>query len=333
MKRIFYIFILLILLLLTYCGTGDSGTDTIDNICGQEPCYEGPFQLPWISAYHYGLVYVSPDDTEWTHDNRVLESQNFLVFSDESSDQAKIRMKNTAEAGMVMIQDYFDINSQDLGIVDLESKIQIYSACWPGKGNPRAGRNGFVVHAYDSSVYLNSEYTQEHQTDTVEHECTHVVQFKLGGLYIRVWAWFTEGVAETVSGGVYTPISCWPEVVEWRQDTNHVNPVSIEQLAQIPQNVWGEHYPLFGLAFRYLLDPNGHNRTVEDLKAMFVDIRAGMNFEQAFEIHMGMSLDYYEEYFWALMQAYLPAVCDEAVRIRWQEVRWENFEAPPRGRL
>jgi len=321
---------LAVMLVFSSCGNDRHwDTDAPDNICGQEPCYEGPYEAPWVSAYHVGLEYLSPDDTSWTHDNRVLTSQNFLILSDASSDQAKIRMKNTAEAALIMIKEWFRIDSLDLGIVDLESKIQIYSACWENKGGPRAGRRGFVVYAYDSQIYLNSEWTQVHQTDTVEHECTHVVQFKLGGLFSRVWAWFTEGLAETVSGGVLTPISCWPEVVEWRQDPDHVNPISIQRLEQIPENVWGQHYPLFALAFRYLLDPRGQNRTIEDLKAMFADIGHGMGFEEAFELHMGLTLAHYESNFWAWMQAYLPPTCDGATRIDWNEPEWmREFEEP-----
>jgi hypothetical protein len=331
-KKILFILILLTLLLFFSCRTGDSSWETPDNICGQEPCYEGPFQPPWISGHDYGLEFVDQYGVSLSYDNRVLETENVLTFSDASLDWVKIEYARMTEVSFEEIKELFDIiTSAELGITDLNSKLRIYSKRY-GSHPQAALPSGFILYGLDSPQWGNQpdddpEFYNWYQR-MVKHETMHVVQFKLGGLYQRVWDWFTEGVAEHVSGGAFTPISCWPEVVEWRQIENHVNPVSVMSLTQIPQNTWGEHYPLFGLAVCYLLDPGGHNRSIEDVKAMFADIGNGMGFVEAFELHMGISLDYYEEHFWVLMQAYLPAECDDATRIRWEEGSWENFEDP-----
>ena len=82
-KKILFALILLILFLIS-CSTGDSEQDTIENICGQEPCYEGPFEPPWISAYDYDVWFVDQYQRTLTCDNRVLETENVLTFSDAS---------------------------------------------------------------------------------------------------------------------------------------------------------------------------------------------------------------------------------------------------------
>jgi len=304
-------FIIFIFIYLTSCQSRDSGP--IDNLCGQEPCYEGPFDPPWVSAYHAGLRLDFDEDL--THDNRVLETDNFLIFSDASDDWAKIRMGQTAEAALVLIKDLFEVSSEDLGIRDLSSKIRVYSARRnPGRLGPRSFYNGFIMWAYDSYTYATPELIP----DITEHECTHVVQFRLGGAFSRVWAWFCEGLAEHVSnGGPYKVIRCWQEVDDWRQAPGHVNPISIQYLEQIPDYDridWQrreEYYPIFGVAVRYLTDPGGHGKTPVDIKNLFIDIGHGLDFGAAFRNHIGMSLEYYQDHFYALMQAFLPASCDD----------------------
>ena len=314
-KKILFILILLILLLLTYCGTGDSRTDTIDNICGQEPCYEGPFEAPWISAYDTGLEFWAPTGVRLNNDNKVLETENLLIYSDASEDWAKIEMGRTGESALALIMGLFQVTPQEIGIVDLYSKIEVYSMRRLNSIGTRADINGYINWAYDT---YNTAIEESWILETAEHECTHTVQFRLGGTYSVVWCWFTEGLAEAVSdGGVFPPIRCWQEVVVFQNQVGSVNPITIRFIEDIPDYETipaqrsAEYYPMFGLAVRYLVDPEGLGKTYIDVKAMFVDIRAGMNFAEAFEIHMGMSLEYYEEHFYALMQAYLPAECGD----------------------
>lgn len=314
MRRPFLFVIILIILF--SCSSCDSINDNgIDNICGQEPCYEGPFDPPWVDAHMEGIELNL--DINLTHDNRVLETDHFLVFSDASSDEAKIQMGETAETALNLIRDLFQIGAPDLGILDLSTKIRAYSKRRDDSCGSSAYFNGFLAPAYD----VSNPSCIELIPFIVKHELTHVVQFRLGGFYTQVWAWFTEGLAETVSGGVYPPIICWQEVDEWRQDPGHVNPITIQYLEQIPDyNTIGwlrreQYYPVFGVAVRYLVDPKGQGRTLIDVRNMFSDIGNGVDFATAFETHMGMSLEYYEENFYNLIQAFLPAECEELENI------------------
>jgi hypothetical protein len=325
-KKILFIFLGFVVL--AACGPWESKQNRVRNICGQEPCYEGPFDPPWVS----GLRFSSPWDDILTHDNRVLETDNFLIFSDASSDEAKIRMGKTAEAALELIKNLFKVSSEDLGIRDRVSKFRVYSARRADKGYPRAFNSGFVMWAYDSYTHTRQELIP----DTTEHECTHVVQNKLGGFYSLVWDWFTEGLAEYISdGGSYIVITCWPEVDEWRQDPGHVNPITIQYLEQIPNYAvmdWQrreQYYPIFGLAVRYLVDPKGHGKTLIEVKNMFADIRNGVDFATSFEIHMGMSLEYYKENFYPFMEAFLPDGCDEEKEVEGLNPKSRMFEIPP----
>jgi len=311
MRKLTICFSLTILVLLSSCTT-NSDDPECDNICCQIPCYEGPFDPPWVSAYRADLELNL--DIDFTHDNRVLETDHFLVFSDASEDLAKIKMGETAETALTMIAHLFDISRADLGIADLYSKIRAYSARRSYSVGSSAYTNGFIVQAFDSYSFPYIEFLP----DIIEHELTHVVQFRLGGLYSQVWAWFTEGLAETISdGGPYRVIKCWQEVDEWRRESGHVNPVTIQHLEQIPDydTIDGQrreqYYPIFGVAVHYLVDPKGPGKSLIDVKNMFADIGQGMSFARAFETHMGMSLQYYENNFYQLIKNFLPETCDE----------------------
>ena len=133
-----------------------------------------------------------------------------------------------------------------------------------------------------------------------------------------VGCWFTEGLAEAIGdGGVFQKIRCWPEVAAFRNRPDSVNPLTIRVIEEMPgwdgdfTETASVYYPMFGLAVGYLVDPRGLGRTYVDVKNMFRDIGAGMDFGAAFEIHMGISLENYRENFYTLMQAYLPAACPE----------------------
>jgi hypothetical protein len=89
------------------------------------------------------------------------------------------------------------------------------------------------------------------------------------------------------------------------------NPVSVETWYDFPQEIVddaaqvGRYYLFFELAFRYLVDPEGHGKTLLDVKNMYLDIREGLTFEETFENRLGMSVDYYETNFFDIIVEYL----------------------------
>jgi len=122
----------------------------------------------------------------------------------------------------------------------------------------------YVVYGFDSGVYLNSSEERKQEKHKVfTHEATHVTQFLLGGHYSRVYTWMTEGLAEYVSGGVITPIETSAALEERIAGENHINPINIDRFEEIPlpYNQTWQYYPMFHLAFRYLLHPEGFGKT------------------------------------------------------------------------
>jgi hypothetical protein len=61
-------------------------------------------------------------------------------------------------------------------------------------------------------------------------------------------------------------------------------------------------YALFGLSVRYLADTYG----IEPCARVYLDVRDGMSFEDAFFNQYGMSVAEYQESFFARMEEYLP---------------------------
>jgi len=297
------IFFLLIILVLLSCSTGfEPG---VKNICRQEPCYEGPFEPPWVSGHDVGLDYWDELGKNISHDNRVLETKNILTFSDASSDDVKIWYARVAETAFEQLKKFFNISSSaELGIVDRYSKITIYSDRYK-QHQQSAKEFGFILWALDNprfhEVRDDPEFRKRYQ-QIVKHEMTHVFQFYLGGRYHRVDCWFTEGVAEWACN--YLIIQTWEQVEEWRQHPDHeLNPIAVKFREQVKPD--GTYYPMYGLAVQYLMDKDGWGKTALDVKAIFQDVGRGILFEDAFENHMDLPLQYYEENFYKLIKEYL----------------------------
>jgi hypothetical protein len=284
------------------------------------------------AVYVYANTYFVLE-TQWTsgipfrmgyrtipHDDRILESNHFLTFSDASSDDVKIIYSKMAEdAFFELKQDYAVQSSEELGVFsnDSSTKITIFSNKNLADKSGEAFPIGFYFIALDSpgiaddwfggdEVWLREWYRR-----TVKHECMHVMQW-LFGLESNSgvpWPeyWFSEGIAEYISGGSFTPIETWDQVIAWLQDQDHINPVSVLRYNSSPvdQSRIGEYYPLFGLAVRYLLDEKGLGKTFLDVRAMYLDMNNTKNFRISFERYMGITVEYYEENFFNLIADFL----------------------------
>jgi hypothetical protein len=267
------------------------------------------FETQWIS---HGPFRIEVARVE--HDGRVLESNNFLTFSDASSDDVKMIYATMAEESFYELKQEFEIaSSEELGIrsTDKYSKITIYCNRYLDH-RQLAFPNGFFLYGPDSPVYLAwPEYIRERFRNEVKHETMHVLQWLLG-LYGEAGAkwpevWFTEGIAEYISGGAFAPVTTLAQVEQWRLPEDHTNPISIHHWTDypVPDGRVGEYYPMFGLAVRYLLEESGHGKTILDVKSMFNDMLTTRNFATSFETYMGMSVDYYEENFFSLIESFL----------------------------
>lgn len=266
-------------------------------------------ETQWIS---HGPFHIEVARVE--HDGRVLESNNFLTFSDASSDDVKMIYATMAEESFYELKQEFEIaSSEELGIqsTDKYSKMTIYCNRYLDH-RQLAFPLGFFLYGPDSPVFLAwPEYIQVRFRNEVKHETMHVLQWLLGlgGAQGDRWpeVWFTEGIAEHISGGAFDPVTSLAQVEQWRLPEDHTNPISIHEWADLPlpDARSGEYYPMFGLAVRYLLDENGRGKTILDVKAMFNDMLTTRDFATSFETYMGMSVEYYEENFFSLIENFL----------------------------
>jgi hypothetical protein len=275
----------------------------------------------WVSEIPFQI------ETETiSHDNRILESANFLTFSDGSSDDAKVIYSKMAEDAFFEIKQAFGIpNSEAIGVFNniTDTKITIFSNIHLIH-DQIAFPIGFFLDGIDApsfSAWLDADPAgfREWYGRVVKHETMHVMQWLLGldwdsslpwpQRWGTTWPefWFSEGIAEHISGGSFPPIENIQQVNEWRENPDHINPVSIlrSDSSPVDDSRIGEYYPMFGLAVRYLLDENGLGRTFPDVKALYLDMIETGSFRHSFQTFMGISVDYYEENFFELIRDFL----------------------------
>jgi hypothetical protein len=259
---------------------------------------------------------------EFGHDGHPYESDNFVVYSGFSSQAERIYVAEVLEGRFVDLKtrlgiashDEFEYPAGDERIDVLTLRYQGTDVFWTGQSY----RYGLIVHAPDSPRYAEEGYTRDLYTQLLTHELMHVIEYLLVGTegeYYDVEKWFHEGIAVYVAGPPPNQVRYASEVERWQLEMGGLhgggNPVSVETWADFPAEIVddaaevGRYYLYFELAFRYLVDPEGHGKTLSDVKSMYLDIREGLSFEEAFESRMGMSVDYYETNFFDLIVEYL----------------------------
>ncbi|MFC1493385.1 hypothetical protein ACFL6O_05435 [candidate division KSB1 bacterium] len=262
----------------------------------------------WIS----GIPFYNDAGVLLQHDNRILESGNFLTFSDASSDSVKIAYSKMAEESLAEIMKAFGIeNSVELGISDRDTKITIFSNRYLDHGQ-RAFSFGYILYALDSPVHLaRPEYIRERYRNVVKHETYHVFDklYGLGSNYgvDRPSFWFKEGMAEFISGGGSKPFETTDELDLWisiMQNSAHpIDVVKGEEWMTLDNR--GSYYTIFHLAVRYLMDEEGLGKTYQDVRLMYDDILINHDFNLAFKKYMGISVEYFRDNFFDLVRELL----------------------------
>ncbi|MCP4727269.1 MAG: hypothetical protein GY863_19690 [bacterium] len=252
------------------------------------------------------------------HDNRILESNNFLLFSDGSTDDMKMGYSRMAEETFhEVLQAYSIQDGGEFGISDsdINSKIKIYSNLntdFPYGGF--AFRTGYILRTPDYQNFLQfpARYLESYRL-TMKHEAVHVIQFLCGLDNLPdMWpdVWFSEGIAVYISGN-YNIYENQDQFDTWLSVTGNDNPVIVHDWEDlpIPENQGGRYYTAFGLAVKYLLHENGHGRSFSDVIHLYRHMASSRTgFADAFELHMGMNLQYYEDNFFDLMTDFLDRI-------------------------
>ena len=280
------------------------------------------------------------DTSDWyaySHDCNPYEGQHFTVYSDGSSRAAKLQLAGIAEGHLDVLVEEFNVESMedDLGFKDGYT-YYIYAEKYIDVIRAMGFRNGFFIGAIDC-VTVPGYYTRNPTGFgwTVRHELVHVLQFTLTGCPSNdacpdwLGFWFREGQAVYMCGaGERVRVTTLAEFLEWWPDETHINPVSIHRFVDFPdRDRFGEYYRMFGLAYAYLVDSeHGRGATIEDMRGLFAYMDDGDSFEDAFNKALGISVPWYRDNFYSLMEDYLSGTAaDQPVA----EAQADLFEAFP----
>lgn len=252
------------------------------------------------------------------HDNRMLESEHFITFSDYSSDEVKQNFAQLAEKAFYEVLEALEISDGiELGVEGFESKVKIYTR----KSNDTPPNQytfsyGFLIYGKDS--YLRSSVWPERAMirfdNELKHEVVHMVQYLLGAHYGLCHDWFMEGIAEYLSDGAFYPITSGHELDSWIDNPLHqVNPLDIRSIEDYPEpysQTSGEYYPMFHLVLDYLMGENGLNGTTLQIKNVLIETGRTNDFPTSFSQSYGISEDVLKEDLFQKLAEYLAQVSD-----------------------
>jgi hypothetical protein len=256
------------------------------------------------------------------HDGTPVRSAHFNAYSGFSSPFERQYVADQLEDILAQLQTTLGIEGQDdfespagqMRIDVLTLRHQGNDAFWTGQSY----RYGLIVHARDSPRYAAEGYTASLYRQLLGHELMHVVEYLLigtDGHYSDTEKWFHEGIATYLAGPPPNRVTGAAQVQDWRNRMRDLagqgNPLRVKTGSDYPPEVAsdagrvGEYYLYFELAVRYLLDPAGLGRKPADVRQMYLDIRNGVTFQDAFRDRMGLSVSDYESGFWEIMLAWL----------------------------
>ncbi len=279
----------------------------------------------------------------WPHDGNPYESQNFIVYSDAASQEARQAVAEVFEEVLAELIAQFGIVKDEMfRFPPGQDKIDIYAYKnrYPQAWGARAYYGGLIVWSLDHN---KQDTDLDNYMPIVKHELVHVVDSLLKGRDVaniapgggvRVELWFSEGLAEAVTGGAGTQGSAIRDLEHLNYLTakyGQLSPIAFESDPQV-EALYSEeelgsayveyHYPMYQLAVEYLLDADGFGKSPRDVTYIFTDIAEGANFSTAFENRMGISLTDYEVQFFDLMDDYLVEESGTFIRIKRMSLTW-----------
>ncbi|MDH3458044.1 MAG: DUF2268 domain-containing protein [Gemmatimonadota bacterium] len=228
------------------------------------------------------------------------------------SHQVLADVATIAEAVFTDLKTRFEIPSNDLFIFPAgQTKIHLYAykyhfpTQWGGQGFV----GGLIIFSLDHPERTEFGHTEVgNYTRLMTHELTHVIQGLLVGSThsYSTHTWFEEGLGEFVSAlNPERSILTLTDLNDVIEEYGELNPIAIHNDVYPPiEGVAVDYfYPMFELTMRYLCDDQGLNHTLVDAKNVFLDMRDGMSFSEAFENNFGLSVvDFEAEYFVRIRQ-------------------------------
>ncbi len=291
--------VFVIVLLLPACQTGiDPPTEALWYL----KCEAGRWAADTYFLYAY------------RHDCDPYYGEHFTVYSDGSGTEAKKILADLAEEIISELIREFLVQS-------IEDELQfspgytyyIYAQKHIKNIKAMGYRNGFFIAAVDCIKDPGAYYDNPAGYRYVaKHELTHVFQLTLTNWtrqhYIELDVWFREGQANHIAGvREEHRVTTLAEYYEWISDPSRVNPISIHNWSDFPDpNEYPIYFRIFPLPYAYLVDSEyGYGITMNDIRELFRLIKEGDTFAEAFPKVIGVTLSYFEENFYDLMEEYL----------------------------
>jgi hypothetical protein len=282
---------------LSFSGCSDSPTEPEKNMVDSGSWYETGF-------------------TPWPHDGNPLEGENFVIYSDAASLEARQYLLQICEEVFTTIKERLGIT--DVSIfqfpADRNNRIHIYAyknyapANWGGQ----TYYGGYLIYSPDNPVRTEwGDTAPEYYVPLVRHEIMHVVQtLIIGANDERVYSWFAEGIAIEISDNIfYTKIDTQEKLDDLVATYGMRNPISIQHSWTMPNDIEYigtlYYYPMFWLAVRYLTDPAGQGGSFYDVRDVIIDAANGVPFKTSLANRFGISFTEYEDQFFDLMNDYL----------------------------
>lgn len=262
------------------------------------------FDASWVtgSTFYRNLSEPVP------HDGWIVESNHFLVFSEQTGRDERVVFAKIAEEHVADIERRMAIGgAEELGIRgdDRETKFKVYAGTDPRiSGIWRGRRNSGIMVALPTVVGSPTGRL------ILKHEVVHMVELLLIGPDSFVAAapppWFAEGIAESFAD--HESYWCYPITTVTELDAwfaTHRNPITITDDDEIGSRPC-EYYAMFGLVLSFLLDPEGGGRTDIDVRDMYRDMAVHRDFDGAFERHLGRTVPDLRDDVHDLLREYLP---------------------------
>ncbi len=260
------------------------------------------FSTNWIT----GMIFYKNLSEPVSHDNVILETDHFLIFSNAATKDNKVIFAKISEEHFRKISGWYGLSSEELGIVtgDPASKIRIYAhtsktetGLWRGAKN-----SGIIFPAYGKALW---------NRNVLAHEIAHMVELLIirpenfVGLEIPVW--FVEGIADyfaDLPSAYPFPVNDLHSLDQWW--STYKNPLSIKSYEDMGSTHPAAYYTLFGLVFQYFLDPDGMGVSPEQVLGFYHGLVESNDFNLAFEQNMGISVSDLLATLYERLSSYLP---------------------------
>ncbi len=250
---------------------------------------------------------------QWPHDGHPYESDSFVVYSDAAAEWARVEAAEEAERLWADVLDEFSVTPDQLSFPEGQDKIHlyVYRDRYPESWGMRAYWAGVILWSPDHSIRPTA---RSEWSPVLKHELVHVLENLLkgrdGGDGEMTDAWFSEGLAEAVSGGTAGgAIRDRHQLDDLTARFGRISPISYTRDSQVTSSCPGYayYYPMSQLAVEYLLDDDGAGRSLTDARDLFLAMSGDASFGEAFAATMKTTTSVFEVSFFEKMETYLPA--------------------------